>query len=119
VTKSDGLAPYDENWLWANNHFNIQRIRREENPDGCGIAEYQVSKIWIGAAAVTKVTVNGEEVGTINKITPRQKHGYIAVVSLNIGDKLCVSPIPPAGFQIVIGPDVYYHHDTYCYRGNC
>lgn len=45
VTFSDGQAPYDENWLWANNHFNIQRIRREEQPDGCDVAQYRVSKI--------------------------------------------------------------------------
>ena len=119
ATFSDGQAPNDENWLWANNHFNIQRIRREENPDGCGSAQYQVNKIWIGVAAIAKVTVNGSEIGTITTITPLQRHGYIVDVSLNVGDKICVSPIPDAGFQIVFGPDIYYHHDSYCYRGNC
>ncbi len=119
VTFSDGQAPYDENWLWANNHFNIQRIRREEQPDGCDIAQYRVSKIWVSAASVAKVTVNGSEVGTISDITPLQKHGYIADVSLNPGDRICLSPVPAGGFHIVFGPDIYYHYDSYCYRGYC
>lgn len=119
VTLSDGQAPYDENWLWANDHFNIQRIRREENPNGCGVAQYQVSQIWISVAAVAKVTVNGSEIGTITTITPLQTHGYIASVSLNVGDEICVTPIPGGGFHIIFGPDVYYHYDSYCYRGHC
>src|SRR5688500_7472247 len=32
-TFSDGLAPYSESWLQDNNHFKIQRIRPEENPN--------------------------------------------------------------------------------------
>lgn len=119
VTFSDGQAPYDENWLWANDHFNIQRIRREENPNGCGVAQYQVSRIWIGVAAVATVTVNGSEIGTITTITPQQRHGYIAAVSLDVGDEICITPIPEGGFQIVFGPDIYYHYDSYCYRGSC
>lgn len=119
VTFSDGMAPYNEDWLWDNNHFNIQRIRREENPDGCGIAQYKVDEIWIGAAAVAKVTVNGSKIGTISAITPLQRHGFIANVSLNVGDQICVSPIPDSGFHIIFGPDIYYHHDSYCYRGSC
>jgi len=117
ATFSDGLAPYDENWLWANNHFNIQRIRRDEQPDGCGISEHEVDRIWIGAGAVMKVTVNGVEVGTITTATGR--HGYVVMLPLHTNDRICVSPIPVSGFHIVFGPDVYYHHDSYCYRDNC
>ena len=119
ATFSDGMAPYDEGWLWTNDHFNIQRIRREENPDGCGSVQYQVDRIWIGVAATAKVTVNGSEIGTITTITPLQEHGYIVGVRLDVGDVICVSPIPQSGFQIIFGPDIYYHHDSYCYRGNC
>ncbi len=119
ATFSDGQAPYDEDWLWANNHFNIQRIRREEQPDGCGTAQYQANKIWIGVGNVARITVNGAEIGTITAITPLQEHGYIVDVSLNIGDRICATPIPDAGFHILLGPDIYYHHDSYCYRGNC
>jgi hypothetical protein len=119
ATFSDGMAPYDEGWLWANDHFNIQRIRREENPDGCGSVQYQVDRIWIGVGAIAKVTVNGAEIGTVTTITPLQRHGYIVGVHLDVGDVVCVSPIPQSGYHIILGPDVYYHHDTYCYRGNC
>lgn len=119
ATFSDGQLPYDENWLWANNHFNIQRIRREEQPSGCDVSKYQVNKIWVGTAGVAKVTVNGSEIGTITSITSIQKHGYVVDASLNKGDRICLSPIPADGFHIIFGPDIYYHHDSYCYRGNC
>lgn len=49
ATFSDGLAPYSESWLRNNNHFNTQRIRREEQPTGCDISEYAVNQIWVGA----------------------------------------------------------------------
>ena len=119
ATFSDGLAPYTENWLWENNHFNIQRIRREEQPSGCDTSGYEASKVWFGAGSQATVTVNGAEVGTITLITPKQRHGYIVDLTLYVNDQICMSPIPASGFHIIFGPDVYYHYDSYCYRGNC
>jgi hypothetical protein len=119
ATFSDGMAPYDSNWLWTNNHHNIQRIRPEENPDGCGYAQYDASVIWVGTAAAAKVTVNGTEIGAISTITNRQKHGYVVNAELKLNDKICITPVPAGGFHLIFGPDVYYHHDSYCYRGGC
>ncbi len=119
VTYSDGFAEYSQDWLAANNRFNIQRIRAEEQPNGCGIAGYGVNKVWIGTASQATFTVNGSEVGTITNISTKQRHGYMVDLVLNVSDQICISPIPASGFHIVFGPDIYYHYDSYCYRGNC
>lgn len=119
VTYSDGNAPYTEAWLWDNNHFNIQRIRREEYPDGCGKSGYEVNKVWIGSGAKATISVNGVDVGEYISITSKNKHGYIVDLTLHVGDKICISPIASSGFHIIFGPDIYYHYDSYCYRGNC
>jgi len=114
-TYSDGMASFSESDI--SSHLNIQRIRLEENPDGCGIAFLSADKIWFGSSVKTTLTINDSAVGTINQATGR--HGYVFDVHINSGDKVCVTYFEPSGFQIIFGPDMYYHYDSYCYRGHC
>lgn len=116
---SDGLAPFSEDWLWRNNHFRIQRIRREEHPSGCATATFTADRVWLSVGAPVTVSINGAAVGTVTHITPKQRHGYIVNLALRSGDNICVSPIPESGFHVILGPDLYYHYDSYCYRGHC
>lgn len=116
-TFSDGLAPYSESWLWDNNHFKIQRIRREEQPSGCDVSRYNTNLVWISGSSGMEFTVNGEVVGTYQAAD--DAHGYIFEYPIKMGDKLCAVKFKPIGFSIILGPDIYYHYDSYCYRGNC
>jgi hypothetical protein len=116
-TVSDGQAPYSEQWLWDNNRFKIQRIRREEYSDGCDAARYTTDVIWIGGTKDMKITVNGEMVGQYT-IDPNA-HGYVFKWPIRFGDQLCAVDVGSEGFHIILGPDVYYHYDSYCYRGGC
>jgi hypothetical protein len=116
VTFSDGNAPYSQDDL-NTNHFQIYRIRLEENPDGCGVSIYNTNKVWFSSSANTVFTVNGQEVGKLSVSTGR--HGFVADWSVKVGDKICAVGYAPSGFHIVFGPDMYYHYDSYCYRGNC
>lgn len=117
VVMTDGLAPYDESWLWANNHFDIQRIRLEEHPDGCDIATVTSDLIWIAGSAGMELVINDHVVGTYTSEPDR--HGYLAPLTIGFGDSVCVRNYSSAGFHIVFGPDVLYQYDSYCYRGNC
>lgn len=115
---SDGMAKYTQDWLWANGHGDIQRIRQEEYPSGCDVARNNTNLIWIAGNKGMQFTVNDKVVGTYNNAD--NKHGYIFQYSINIGDKLCaVNYKPSSGFAILLGPNIYYHYDSYCYRGNC
>lgn len=114
-TYSDGMAPISVAEITS--HLNIQRIRLEENPDGCAIALLDADQIWFGSSVKTNLTINDVVVGTING--PTGRHGYIFNATIRSGDKVCVTYFEPSGFQIVFGPDIYYHYDSYCYRGNC
>lgn len=116
-TFSDGLAPYNESWLWDNNHFKIQRIRREEQPSGCDVSRYNTNLVWISGSSGMKFSVNGEVVGTYQAAD--DAHGYIFEYPIKMGDKLCAVDYKPVGFSIILGTDIYYHYDSYCYRGNC
>lgn len=116
ATTSDGMQSWSEDWLWANNHFKIQRIRPEEQPDGCGISKYDVNKIWISSNVPTSITVDGESIGYLYKTN---SHGYIFDYNLKKGEEICVSTVGKYGYQIIFGPDIYFHYDSYCYRGNC
>jgi hypothetical protein len=116
-TFSDGLAPYTEQWLWDNDHFNIQRIRPQEYPSGCDIARYNTNLVWISGTTGMQFSVNNEIVGSY-KIAD-DPHGYIFEWPINMGDKLCAVGFRSVGYSIIIGPDVYYQYDSYCYRGNC
>ncbi len=115
ATFSDGLAPYSNEWLGENNHYKIQIIRLEEQPDGCDAAKYDSELIWISAGTNTYITINGEYVGTYT--SPGDRHGYVFKWPIRLGDRICA--VNTTGFHIVIGPDIYYHYDSYCYRGNC
>ena len=75
-TYSDGMAAFSESDVTS--HLNIQRIRLEENPDGCGIAFLDADKIWFGSSVKTNLTINDTVVGGING--PTGKHGYIFLV---------------------------------------
>lgn len=114
-TYSDGMASFDQTEIYQ--HPSIQIIRLEENPDGCGIALFDANKIWFASAFKTSLSINGIVVGTINVST--NKHGYIFDVKIKAGDKICITYFEPSGYHIVFGPDLYYHYDSYCYRGYC
>lgn len=114
-TYSDGKAPFSESDILS--HLNIQRIRLEENPDGCATAFLSADKVWFGSSVKTGLTINGSTVGAING--PTGRHGYIFDIHINIGDIICVTYFEPSGFHIIFGPDMYYHYDSYCYRGHC
>lgn len=114
-TYSDGLANYTE--AEVSNHLNIQRIRLEENPDGCSIAYMDADQIWFGSSVKTSLRINEAEVGALNG--PTGKHGFVFNVAIHSGEKICVTYFEPSGFMIVFGPDIYYHYDSYCNRGNC
>lgn len=116
-TFSDGLEPFSEDWLWTNDHHSVQRIRQEEFPDGCDISRYTTEVVWITATTEMQFTINDEVIGTY-KATD-DPHGYIFKWPIKIGDKLCAVNFKPIGYSIIIGPDIYYHYDSYCYRGEC
>jgi len=116
-TFSDGMAPYSEQWLWDNNHFKIQRIRQEEYPSGCDVSRYNANLIWIAGTTGMQISINDEIVGTY-KIAD-DPHGYIFEWPIHMGDKICAVNFRSVGFMIIIGPDIYYHYDSYCYRGAC
>ncbi|NOG76359.1 MAG: hypothetical protein HND45_10755 [Chloroflexi bacterium] len=117
-TFSDGMAEYSQDWLWANGHGNIQRIRQEEFPSGCDISRYNTNLVWIAGNNGMQFTVNDQVVGTYKAAD--DSHGYIFEYPINFGDKLCaVNYRPATGYAILLGPNIYYHYDSYCYRGNC
>lgn len=116
-TFSDGLSEYTESWLWANDHFNIQRVRIEEYPSGCDISRYNTNLLWIAGSQGMQISINDEIVGTYN--IADNPHGYIFEVPIKFGDKLCAVNFKSSGFDIIVGPDIYYHYDSYCYRGGC
>lgn len=116
VTYSDGMAPYTDEWLAAN-HYRIQRFRLEENPDGCGISIYNTNKIWFGSSMPTTITVNDVPIAELYVVSGR--HAHVFEYPLKIGDKICVTDLHPSGYHIIFGPDMYWHYDSYCYRGHC
>ena len=122
VTYSDGMAEYSQ-YLLDSQHPRIQRFRPEENPDGCGVSRYNTNKIWFSSAASTEITVNGNVIAYFDIIAAAGhgtiRHGYIFEYPLKVDDRICVSYVHPSGYQIVFGPDLYYHYDSYCYRGHC
>lgn len=117
-TFSDGMAPYSEQWLWDNDHFDIQRIRQEEYPSGCDVSRYNTDLVWIGGSPGMSIAINGEEVGKYT--IAADSHGYIFEWPIRMGDEICaVGFVRSVGFHIILGPDIYYHYDSYCYRGHC
>lgn len=117
-TFSDGMAEYSQDWLRANGYDNIQRIRQEEFPSGCDVSRHNTNLIWISGTDGMQFAVNDQVVGTYKAVD--DSHGYIFEYSVKFGDKLCVVNYKPAtGYAILLGPNIYYHYDSYCYRGNC
>lgn len=116
ATYSDGNATIDENSI--SQHLDIQRIWPNSNPDGCAVAQFDTDRLWIGSARRAAVTVNETVIGEVLSATG--KHGYIVNFQIHRGDRICIAPPDTVyGFHIVFGPDLYYHYDSYCYRGNC
>lgn len=116
VSVSDGQAEYSSSDL-STQHQHIQRIRREEQPSGCDTAIYASSKIWVSGTPGMELTLDGQIVGTY-RIAP-DSHGYMLDMSIEVGQEICAVDFGPEGFSIIFGPDVYYHYDSYCFRGNC
>lgn len=116
-TFSSGMASYSEQWLWDNDHFDIQRIRREEYPGGCDISRYDTDRVWISATTNMSFSVNGEIVGKYT--IADDPHGYMFAWPIHLGDELCAVDFTNTGFSIILGPDVYYHYDSYCHRTGC
>lgn len=117
ATFSDGMAEYSEPWLWDNSHFDIQRIRPEEQPSGCDISRYSTDLVWVSATTGVYITINGENVGTYTAAD--DPHGYILKMQVGMGDKICAVNFTRVGYSIIMGPDIYYQYDSYCYRSNC
>lgn len=116
-TFSQGNVQYTEDWLRANGHFRIQRIRQEEYPSGCDTSRFTTDRIWISGSKGMTITVNGEEVGEY--LIDDDPHGFVFEYQINYGDRLCAVNFKNIGFMIVLGDDIYYHYDSYCYRGHC
>jgi hypothetical protein len=114
---SDSQYPLSANQLYADGHMNIQRIRQEEQPSGCDVSRYKTNYIWISGSKGMKITINGKEVGQY-LIDPNPL-GYIFEYPIEFGDQICAVGYNSSGFAIFLGPDIYYHYDSYCYRENC
>ena len=116
-TFSDGMAEYSYDKLANENKFNIQRIIYEDFPNGCDTARYDSNIIWVTGSKQMKLTINNVVIGEY--LISDDPHGYIVNYPVKIGDKLCVIDFKPSSFAIYIGPDIYFHYDSLCYRGFC
>jgi len=116
ATYSDGNAPFSQQEL-NSSHFEIQLLNPDTISNGCGTSWYSVNEVWFGGASKTTLYLNGTAVGEIFQGVG--KHGYMIPLSVNAGDELCVNPVPPGGFHMNLGADIYYHYDSFCYRGYC
>lgn len=117
---SDGLYGISEVELL--NGYPIQRLRREEQPAGCDQAYFQATKVWVSGSPGMRLQVNNLEVGRITKAPPsgyQQSHGYAVDLVLNLGDIICASGYDHNGYQIIFGPAIWYHFDSYCFRNHC
>jgi hypothetical protein len=113
---SDGMAEISYNDINAQ-YSNIQTINPQTSDTGCGIARYDVSELWFAGAAGSSLLINGEQVGQLS--FGNGPHGHMISIDIFFGDEICIDPIPPGGYGMVLGPDVYFHYDSYCYRGFC
>ncbi|MGC1377356.1 MAG: hypothetical protein WA821_14085 [Anaerolineales bacterium] len=116
ATYSDGSAAFSQQEL-NTSHFKIQLINPDTTSNGCGTAWYTVNEVWFGSGSKTTLYLNGTAVGELFQGVG--KHGYMIPLSVNAGDELCVNPIPSGGFNMNLGADIYYHYDSFCYRGHC
>jgi hypothetical protein len=111
---SDGMQSYTNTFL-STYHSKITFL--SGNPEGCGRATYSSNYIWIGGLSGTTLTLNGVELGTLSQNTG--SHGVLLKYSVNVNDDLCALNVSSHMYHIVVGPDILYHFDSYCYRGNC
>jgi len=116
ATYSTGYAPVSQEDL-NSSHFKIQSINLDTASNGCGTSWYSVYEIWFGGSSKTTLYLNGTAVGEL--FLGNGKQGHMIPLSVSAGDELCVKPIPPGGFHVNLGADIYYHYDSFCYRGNC
>lgn len=116
VTQSDGMAPFAGSALDAE-RARVHRIDREANPDGCDRARFSSRYVWVTGPRGMALTVNDHEIGRLR--LAGGSHGYVVAWRIAAGDKLCAETDELDRFHIVVGPDVYYHYDSYCYRGYC
>ena len=109
---SDGLRDYD-----ISSYYKVQRIRYEEFPDGCSVSDWRSQLLWVTGNKGTDIFLNNELIGTLEINTGN--HGYLIQLLIKPGDKLCISGKNANGFSLLFGPDVFYHYDSYCFRGFC
>ncbi|MHA1279859.1 MAG: hypothetical protein ACTSQ8_21875 [Candidatus Helarchaeota archaeon] len=113
---SNGNAEIDYEEL-NSKYFNVQVVNGNTNPDGCLISQYDTNELWFGGATSTSLFLNGLEIG--ETYFGNGKHGHIVNISIIFGDEICVDPVPSGGYHIVLGPHMFFHYDSYCFRGNC
>lgn len=113
---TDGNEPVKKNKI-NSLYPDIQWIDRSSTVGGCTKAKYTADLIWFNAGGPTQLTLKGSPVGEVFAATG--KHGYILNLVIDENAELCVSPIPDAGFRIVLGPDMLFHYESFCYRGYC
>ena len=116
ATQSDGMAPFAQSVLDAE-HAQVHRIDLQENPDGCARARFRSKQIWFTGPPGMELTVNDHAIGRLS--VAGDSHGVVIDWRVAVGDKLCVQNYEPGRSYIVVGPDVYRHYDSYCYRGQC
>jgi hypothetical protein len=116
ATQSDGLAPFEQSTLDAE-YPRAYRLGLDENPDGCDRARFSTKYIWFTGPSGMALTVNDHEIGRLS--VAGSSHGYLVYWRLVAGDKVCVENDDSGSARIVVGPDVYRHYDSYCYRGHC
>jgi hypothetical protein len=116
AASSDGMAEISYNEINAQ-YSNIQTINPQTSDTGCGIARYDVSELWFAGAAGSSLLINGEKIGQLS--SGNGPHGHMISIDIFVGDEICIGPIPSGGYGMVLGPDVYFHYDSYCFRGFC
>jgi hypothetical protein len=110
------MAPFAQSVLDAE-HAQVHRVDLQQNPDGCARARFRSKQIWFTGPAGMALAINDHEIGKLS--VAGDSHGYVIEWRIAAGDKLCVRNDEPGSFFIVVGPDTYRHHDSYCYRGHC
>jgi hypothetical protein len=116
ATQSDGMAPFQQSVLDAE-HARVHRIDFKGHPEGCTRARYTSRYIWFTGPPGMAITVNDHEIGRLS--VAGDSHGTMVRWRVISGDKLCAEDYEPGPAFVVLGPDVHYHYDSYCYRGHC
>jgi hypothetical protein len=115
ATRSDGLHPLTIEDLNLDGHFEIQNLNRAFTTEVCLDSVYDADLIWIIGSSGLIVSLNGEEIAQLTT-NAGGSHGFVAPLTIQFGDQICVSGNYGTGYAVVWGPDIYYHYDSYCYR---